>query len=148
MHRMNHRQLIVRIKRIGYLVPALALFITLVSIGAPSRTIRVQAQTPVPEATSAVFSNTTPISLNGPGGPANGSPYASPVFVSGLAGNIPNVFGAVKVTIKNFSHEFSGDVGFVLVGPTGAALMLQNNIGIGTVTNATYTLSDVNCTLD
>jgi hypothetical protein len=139
MKEPNHKDLIGRIKQAGYLIPCFTLIIGLILAATPSRT---QAQTERPESTQAVFTNSTPIDVSAAGPAANGSPYPSPIVVSGLSGNIPTVFGSVKVTIKNFSHQFSGDVGFVLVGPTGAALMLQNNIGFGSVTNVTYTLSD------
>jgi hypothetical protein len=47
------------------------------------------------------------------------------------------------VTLNGFSHTFPDDVGVVLVGPTGAALVLQNGAGDGTdAVNLTYTLSD------
>jgi subtilisin-like proprotein convertase family protein len=70
------------------------------------------------------------------------SPYPSSITVSGL-GTISSTPGSLKVTINSFSHSFPDDVGIVLVGPTGAALILQDGAGEGTaMTGITYTLSD------
>src|SRR5262249_6106916 len=73
---------------------------------------------------SATFSASTPITL-GAGAANNGSVYPSTLNVVGLAGTISKV----SVTIKNFSHTFPDDVGIVLVGPTGAALLLMDGAG-------------------
>ncbi len=70
----------------------------------------------------ATFSNATPITINDAD---LASPYPSAIAVSGLTGTITSV----KVTINGFSHSFPDDVGIVLVGPTGAALLLQDGAG-------------------
>ena len=69
--------------------------------------------------------------------------YPSTITVSGIQGTIPSTPGSVKVTINNFSHTWPDDVAIALVGPTGAALTIQDGAGAGTaMTNVTYTLSD------
>jgi hypothetical protein len=52
----------------------------------------------------------------------------------------------VEVTINGLTHTFTDDVGIVLVGPGGAALLVQDGAGDGTVANVTYTLSDTGST--
>src|SRR5207247_2046929 len=48
---------------------------------------------------------------------------------------------------NNFSHTFPDDVAIALVGPTGAALLIQDGAGDGTpIVNVTYTLSDTGAT--
>ncbi len=91
---------------------------------------------------TAIFTNPTAITV-GTGLPNNGSLYPSPIAVAGLTGTIPSTPGSVKVTINNFSHTFSDDLGIVLVGPTGAALLLQDGAGDDPdMVGVTYTLSD------
>jgi hypothetical protein len=89
-----------------------------------------------------IFTNTTPITIST--GPANnGVPYPSTIAVSGVTGTIPSTPGSLKVTLNNFSHTFPDDMGLVLVGPTGAALLLQDGAGDNPdITGVTYTLSD------
>ena len=85
---------------------------------------------------------TNPAQINIPdSGAAN--LYPSQISVSGVAGNIPNAPGSVKVRINRFSHTFPGDVNMVMVGPTGAAFLIQSNAGGGIdAVNITYTISD------
>jgi subtilisin-like proprotein convertase family protein len=97
------------------------------------------AQDAAPE---VVFTNSTPITV-GTGTPNNGSLYPSPIAVSGLPTSLPTTPGSIKVTINNFSHTYSDDVGIVLVGPTGAALLLQDGAGDDPdMTGVTYSFSD------
>ena len=95
----------------------------------------------------AVFTNSAPITINDN---AAASPYPSTITVSGISGNIPVTPGRVTVTLNGFSHTFTTDVGVVLVGPTGATLLLQDGVGdaaAGTsVSNLTYTFSDSGAT--
>lgn len=85
------------------------------------------------------FTNNTPIVIPS-SGPA--SPYPSTINVSGI-GTIPNTPGSVQVTLHNFNHTFPEDLGIVLVGPTGDALMLFDGAGGGTpAVNLTFTISD------
>ena len=96
-----------------------------------------KADAPAPESPSAVFTNSAPITIND--APGNASPYPSTIAVSGLSGTITSV----KVTINGFSHTFPDDVGMVLVGPTGAALLIQDGAGDDPdMVNVTYTLVD------
>ncbi|MFZ1702149.1 MAG: Ig-like domain repeat protein, partial [Pyrinomonadaceae bacterium] len=86
------------------------------------------------------FTNSTAITIPSSG---NGSLYPSPIVASGLVGNISDL----SVRINGFSHTFSDDVGIVLVGPTGAAYLLQDGAGAGPdMVNITYTLSDSGAT--
>jgi hypothetical protein len=123
---------------------ALALVMALLSANTVQRPTSAAAkQDAVPETPQAVFTNSTPITI-GTGAPGNGVPYPSPIVVSGLVGNIPATPGSVKVTLNNFSHTFPDDLALVLVGPTGAALLIQD--GAGDINSAmvgiTYTISD------
>ena len=93
----------------------------------------------VKNAPEAEFSNPNPIVIPD-AGPAN--PYPSTITVSGLSGNISNNPGSVKVTLNNFSHTYTQDVAMLLVGPTGAAYLLQDGAGDSAISNVTYTLSD------
>lgn len=89
-----------------------------------------------------VFTNSTAITVTS--GPANNAvPYPSSITVSGVSGTIPATPGSIKVTFNNFSHTFPDDLGIVLVGPTGAAFLLQDGAGDDPdMVNVTYTLSD------
>jgi hypothetical protein len=95
---------------------------------------------------SAIFTNSTAITVTG--GPANNAvPYPSGIVVSGMSGTIPTTPGSVKVTLNNYSHTFSDDLGIVLVGPTGAALLLQDGAGDDPdMVGVTYTISDSGAT--
>ena len=98
-----------------------------------------------PQLTHAVFTNAATIIINDN---AVALPYPSTINVSGLAGNILHTPGSVKVTLCNFNHAFPDDVGIVLVGPTGAALLVQDGAGDDAdLVDVTYTLSDTGATL-
>ena len=87
-----------------------------------------------------VFTNSSTISINDL---SNASPYPSSIAVSGLSGVVSSTPGSVKVTLNGFSHTFPDDVAIALVGPTGAALLLQDGAGDDPdMINVTYTLSD------
>lgn len=89
---------------------------------------------------AAVFTNPEPITI-----PSQGIaiPYPSTINVSGLTGTISSVPGSVKVTINQLNHTYPADLGIVLVGPTGAALLLQDRVTNGEdAVNVTYTISD------
>ncbi len=91
---------------------------------------------------SVVFTNSTAITVT-TGAANNAVPYPSGITVSGVSGTIPATPGSVKVTLNNFSHTFPDDLGLVLVGPTGAALLLQDGAGDDPdMVNVTYTFSD------
>jgi subtilisin-like proprotein convertase family protein len=92
-----------------------------------------------------VFTNATSITINDA---ATATPYPSDITVSGLGTSIPATAGSVQVTLNSFSHTFPDDVGIVLVGPTGAALLLQDGAGDDPdMVNVTYTLSDTGATV-
>lgn len=89
-----------------------------------------------------VFDNSAAITVTG-GAANNAVPYPSAITVSGVPGTIPATPGSIKVTLNSFSHTFSDDLGIVLVGPTGAALLLQNGCGDDPdMAAVTYTISD------
>ena len=70
-------------------------------------------------------------------------PYPSTISVTGLVRSISNTPGSIKVTLNNFNHTYPADVGIVLVGPTGAALLLQDRVTSGQdAVDVTYTISD------
>jgi subtilisin-like proprotein convertase family protein len=100
--------------------------------------------TPTPCAGGTLnFTNAAPITINDAD---VASPYPSTIAVAGV-GTIPATIGAVQVTINGFNHTFPDDVGMVLVGPTGAALLLQDGAGDDPdMVNVTYTLSDTGAT--
>lgn len=93
-----------------------------------------------------VFTNPAPITINdavADGVPNPATPYPSIITVSGIMGSIPVAPGSIKVTLNGFSHTFPDDVAIVLVGPTGAALLLQSGAGDNpNMVGVTYTLSD------
>src|ERR1044072_5492460 len=81
----------------------------------------------------ATFTNSSPITIPLIG---NASPYPSTINVTGLSGTVTNV----NVTFNNFTHTFPDDIAIVVVGPTGAALLLQDGNGDDVVDPVTYTL--------
>jgi hypothetical protein len=119
----------------------LSLFVLgVVTLASPSFTT-TRAKTRQGEKTAAnlipgnTFSNFGLITINDV---AVATPYPSSIGVSGLAGTITGV----SVTLNGFSHTFPGDVGMVLVGPTGAAFLAQDGAGSSPVSNVTYSLAD------
>jgi subtilisin family serine protease len=71
------------------------------------------------------------------------SPYPSERTVSGLGSSISSAPGSVKVNINGFSVARSDGVSLVLVGPTGAALLIQGNAGYSDSPNyISYSISD------
>lgn len=78
----------------------------------------------------------TPITINDN---SAATPYPSTALVSGITDTVTNV----TVTITNFSHEFPDDVGALLVGPLGQAVILFNGPGTDSnVVNLTWTFTD------
>jgi len=85
-------------------------------------------------ASAVTFTNSTPITIPGPG-----SSGGTGISVSGLG----NSLTGVSVQIMAFSDTDAQNVGLVLVGPTGAALVLEGGAGgSGPVPNVTLTLID------
>lgn len=91
----------------------------------------------VPETT---FTNASTITIPTVG---NADLYPSPIVVSGMTGTVTSV----TITFNNFSHTFPDDLGIVLVGPTGAALLVADGCGEDVVSGVTFTLADSGSTL-
>lgn len=127
------------------LFAALSLLLPAFSAGVDGQIRREKENSNRPE---AVFTNPTAITINDgvdDGVPANppANPYPSTINVSGLTGTIPSTPGSIKVTINGFTHTFPDDISMVLVGPTGAALLIQGGAGSGVdANNLTYSISD------
>lgn len=88
----------------------------------------------------STFCNPGTITLPASGSPGTGSVYPSQIFVSGLTGSITRL----SVTLSNITHPRPDDLQVLLVGPTGAQLVLMAQAG-GTasgVANVTVTLAD------
>lgn len=83
------------------------------------------------------FCNTAPVTINDA---ANASPYPSAVAVVGAPGSITGI----TVTLNGVTHPFPDDLSMVLVGPTGAALLLQSGAGDtgSALSNVSYTFAD------
>jgi hypothetical protein len=100
---------------------------------ADRKTDKTRVESASPE---AIFTNATPIIIEDAD---IGSPYPSTINVAGLGGTVTSV----KVTLNGYSHTFPDDMGMVLKGPTGAALLLQDGAGDDPdMVNITYTLVD------
>ena len=129
---------------------ALALVFALLAYGmlpATATANKSQADAPqadAPQAPSVVFTNPATITIPSSG---TATPYPSAIVASGLPTSLPATPNAVNVIINGYSHTFPDDVGFVLVGPTGAALNISDGAGDGTdMVNVTYTISDAGAT--
>lgn len=92
--------------------------------------------------TSGTFSNNTPIPIADSSGFPNvglGNPYPSQIAVSGLGGTTVDV----NVTLMGVGHTFPGDIGLLLVSPSGQFMVLQSDAGGGTdIAGLTYSLDD------
>ena len=89
-------------------------------------------------ASAATFTNPNAITISAAGS-TNANPYPSSVVVSGMTGPVSDV----NVTLNNVSHTFPDDVGIVLVGPAGQALLIQDGAGDDPdLVGITYTLDD------
>jgi hypothetical protein len=120
---------------------ALALVFALLAYGMlPATATANKSQVDAPQVPSVIFTNPAAIII-----PASGTatPYPSAIVASGLPTSLPATPNAVNIIINGFSHTFPDDVGFVLVGPTGAALNISDGAGDGTdMVSVTYTISD------
>jgi subtilisin-like proprotein convertase family protein len=88
---------------------------------------------------AATFSNPGAITIPASGSAGPAAPYPSNITVSGVTGTITDV----NVTLSGFSHTFPGDVGVLLVGPTGANVVLMDGAGGGIgASNLTFTFDD------
>lgn len=98
-----------------------------------TKTDKTKVESAAPE---AIFTNSTPIVINDAD---VATPYGSDINVSGLGGTVTGV----KVTLNGFNHTFPDDVGIVVKGPTGAALLLQDGAGDDPdMVNVTYRFVD------
>lgn len=91
------------------------------------------------DAVDAVFSNSTPITINTVTVPTVATPYPSIVSVSGMTGTTTKVI----VTLNGLSHTRASDIDMLLVSPTGATYVMMSDAG-GNVAanNVTLTLDD------
>lgn len=74
---------------------------------------------------TAPFCNTGAITIAS--GPGAAAPYPSPVVVSGLGPSITTF----TVSVFGLTHTFPDDVDLLLVGPTGANLIIMSDVGAG-----------------
>jgi subtilisin-like proprotein convertase family protein/uncharacterized cupredoxin-like copper-binding protein len=81
------------------------------------------------------FCNTGAVTL-----PTFGSatPYPSNITVSGKSGTISKL----TLQLKNVTHNFDGDFDVLLVGPTGANLVVLSDAGTAAVSNVSLTFDD------
>lgn len=102
----------------------------------PGRSSKDDKTTGRTAAPAATFTNPTPIAITDAD---VGNPYPSTINVTGLVGPVMSV----KVTLNGYSHTFPDDMGMVLKGPTGAALLIQDGAGDDPdVSNVTYSIAD------
>jgi len=87
------------------------------------------------------FSNSNLILVKS-SGPAE--PYPSQIVVSGVGTSLTGL----TVTLRSVGHTFPADLDIALVGPTGAAIVLQSDCGgSAAMGKVTYTFSDSGMTL-
>ena len=72
------------------------------------------------------FCNAAAITIDA-GAAAPAVPYPSPTVVSGLGSSITTF----EMQLVGLSHTFPDDLDFLLVGPTGASLVVQSDSGLG-----------------
>lgn len=92
--------------------------------------MRTAAQKGAPVASpEAVFSNTAPITINSaasaPTAPVPWSPYPSTITAAGMSGNITKL----TVSLYGLNNPRSPNMDILLVGPTGANLVLYSDTG-------------------
>jgi subtilisin-like proprotein convertase family protein len=105
--------------------------------------LQVSAQKNSP---NAVFSNTTPITINSVPGtitaPMPATLYPSNIIVAGMTGNITDV----SVTLTGLTKERMSDLDFLLVAPNGAKYIFfsdgASSGGFTPPTDAVYTFTD------
>ncbi len=123
-------------------VPLALLLLTLLSLN--SR-IFVASQSSLPTTIGSIlqisFLNENQISIPGVYNESDGAanPYPSQISVAGTTGSIIKA----TVTLKNFSHTWPGDLDVLLVGPTGASVMLMSRVGSElSIVNISMTFDD------
>jgi len=89
-------------------------------------------------AQAQVFSNSGVITIPATSPSATATPYPSTIIVAGVPGTVANV----QVQLRGLSHAWTGDVGVLLVAPSGQAVVLMNSTGgNGQTNNATLTFA-------
>lgn len=86
------------------------------------------------------FSNPASIAIPAAGTTfGNASPYPSNITVSGFSGTVTKA----TVTLTNVNHSFPGDIDILLVGPTGAKMILMSDTGDSSaISNVNLTFAD------
>lgn len=79
----------------------------------------------VAPAFGVVFTNPASITINDATAIGTASLYPSNVSVTGMSGNITDI----KVSLTNMNHTFPDDFDMLLVGPTGANMILMSDTG-------------------
>lgn len=88
---------------------------------------------------AVVFTNPAAITATDATTIGSANPYPSNISVSGLSGTITTV----TLTLNNLNHTFPDDLDMLLVGPTGANLIvMSDNGGSDDMSNTTITLDD------
>ena len=82
------------------------------------------------------FSSTQSIAIPLSGAIGASNPYPSSINVSGLVGNLTKL----TVTLNNLTHTYSRDIDILLIGPTGAKILLMSDVGgSSSLSNLTFT---------
>lgn len=91
-------------------------------------------------APAQTFNNATSIAVPSIGTTSGvASPYSSNITVSGVIGTVTKV----TVSLRNLTHTFPDDIDILLVGPTGAKMILMSDTGGSLdVNNVTLTFDD------
>lgn len=111
----------------GVIMPTFALTDNGTPIG--SVTFNVNVGTTNAPTTTTMFSNPASIAVPGSGSGAStgapANPYPSNITVSGVSGTVVGV----KVNLTGVSHTFISDMDVLLVGPSGANMILMSDVG-------------------
>lgn len=87
--------------------------------------------------TTTTFTQNTAITV--PTTVGSAAPYPSALSVAGVTGTVVGV----KVKLNGVSHSFPDDLDIMLVGPTGAGVILMSDAGGGTdLVNTNFTFAD------
>jgi len=104
-------------------------------IGSAPQTITTGTINPVPQS----FSNPANIAVPGAGTSGPAAPYPSTIAVAGVVDPVARV----TVSINTASHTFPDDIDVLLVGPTGARIILLSDAGgSNDATGQTWTFDD------
>ena len=78
------------------------------------------------------------------GGGAASSPYPATINVSGLTGTVTRV----KVLLRGVRHAYPADMDMLLVGPTGAKVMIMSDVGSQTPMGSPNSITGIDLLLD